>query len=40
VRTRLRHLFGPESAVVLKQVDDDLVVAEATIPPKLLSTRA
>jgi len=40
VRTRLRHLFGPEARVILKQAGDDLVVAEAVIPKRLLSARA
>lgn len=40
VRLRLRHLFGPEAEVTLKQEGDDLVVAEAVIPGRMLSTRA
>ncbi|MGC4071921.1 MAG: histidine kinase [Nibricoccus sp.] len=35
IRTRLRHLFGPEAGVALKQADTDLVIAEATVPYSL-----
>jgi len=39
VRTRLRHLFGPEAGVTLTQAGDDLVIAEAVIPGRLFSAR-
>ncbi|ATC64190.1 hypothetical protein CMV30_09610 [Nibricoccus aquaticus] len=40
VRTRLRHLFGPEAGVTLTQAGDDQVVAKAVIPGRLMAARA